>query len=82
MLHVGDLDHDALALALLYLEDIATLCWFGVFGGLHYDALAIGLLYLEELDVGELCLGLAIFGGFGGGCFGLCIGGFGGDVGG
>ena len=61
---------------------VDILCWFGDVGGLYYDALAIGLLYLEELDVGELCLGLAIFGGFGGGCFGLCIGGFGGDVGG
>ena len=66
MLHVGDLDHDALALALLYLEDIATLCWFDVFGGLYYGALAIGLPHLEELNVGELCLSVAIFGGFGG----------------
>ena len=52
MLYVGDLDHDALALALVYLEDIATLCWFDVFGGLFYDALAIGLLHLEEFNVG------------------------------
>ena len=66
MLYVGYRDHDALALALLYLEDIATLCWFGVFGGLHYDALALALLYLEELKVGEPCLGVAIFEGFGG----------------
>ena len=42
-----------------------TLCWFDVFGGLYYDALAIGLLHLEELNVGEPCLGVAIFGGFG-----------------
>ena len=66
MLYVKYLDHDSLALALLYLEDIATLCWFGVFGGLYSDALAIGLLYLEELNIGEPCLGVAIFGGFGG----------------
>ena len=56
-----------------------NLCWFDVFGGLYYDALAIGLLHLEELNVGELSLGVAIFGGFGGVLFGLCIGGFGGD---
>ena len=35
------------------MEEIATLCWFDVFGGLHYDALAIGLLHLEELNIGE-----------------------------
>ena len=63
---VGGLHYDALALALPYLEDIATLCWFGVFGGLQYDALALAFLYLEELNVGEPCLGVAIFGGFGG----------------
>ena len=34
------------------MEDIATLCWFDVFGGLYYDALAIGLLHLEELNIG------------------------------
>ena len=33
---------------------------------LHYDALALALLHLEELNVGEPCLGVAIFGGFGG----------------
>ena len=35
------------------MEDIATLCWFDVFGGLYRDALAIGLLHLEDLNVGE-----------------------------
>ena len=34
-------------------------------GALDHDALAIGLLHLEELNVGELCLCVAIFGGFG-----------------
>ena len=36
------------------------------FGDLHYDGLALALLYLEELNVGEPCLAVAIFGGFGG----------------
>ena len=48
------------------MEEIATLCWFDVFGGLFYDALAIGLLLLEELNIREPCLGVAIVGGFGG----------------
>ena len=42
----------------LYLEDIATLCWFDVFGGRFYDALAIGLLHLEEPNVGGSLLWL------------------------
>ena len=58
MLYVGDLDHNSLALALVYLEDISTLCWFDAFEGLFYDALAIGLLHLEELNVGEPLIGL------------------------
>ena len=36
------------------------------FGDLHYDALALALLHLEEINIGEPCLGVAIFGGFGG----------------
>ena len=40
------------------------MCWFGVLEK-HYDALALALLHLEELNVGEPCLGVAIFGSFG-----------------
>ena len=53
MLYVGDLDHDALALAWLYLEDIATLCWFGFGGfGIHLEELNVGgsLLWLMHLE--------------------------------
>ena len=38
----------------------------GVFGDLHYDALGLAFLHLEELNVGEPCICVAIFGGFGG----------------